>query len=115
MALGALVHPSVLLLGIQSALIGVVLTVVIALTQRLVEGRRPGPAFVGESGALAPIHGAGSTLTHTAGLGSDDSTAVRARPVSTMDYVPASPGVSSREGTAGSSLSQTAVRGSDPP
>jgi hypothetical protein len=86
LASATLVEPSVVLLVVQAALIGVFLTLLTALMQYLVHRRRPVPVF-GEtssrSGTLAP----GSSLNLAPGVGSDDSTQVRVRPVSsTSEY-----------------------------
>jgi hypothetical protein len=87
----ALLHPSVIVLAVQSGMVGLLLAALIALMQRSVERRRPAPgAFADPSGRTPPL-AAGSTLSRTVGAGSDDSTAIRVRPVSTMDYTPALP------------------------
>jgi hypothetical protein len=80
----AFVHPSVLLLALQSSLSGVLLALLGLAIRRYVEGSRgaaapPGPA-VGPGGS-------GLSDIPPSAVGSDDSTAVRHRPSSTMDYV----------------------------
>lgn len=77
-------HPSALVLVLQSAVSGLVLALLGFLIQTLIEQARarhaaaPGPAQAGPA--------SGSALTPS-GVGSDDSTAIRARVSSTMDYV----------------------------
>lgn len=93
LAVGVLLHPSVTLLAVQSAELGLVLTVLLAVMHRVVERRRPAPAVFGEPSALTPPVAPGSTFNRVVGVGSDDSTAIRTRPtpVSTMDYRPLNP------------------------
>jgi hypothetical protein len=110
LSVAALLHPSVTFLGVQSGMVGILLTGLIALMQSVVERRRGSAAFTDPSGL--PLAG-GSTFNRTVGVGSDDSTAIRTRPVSTMDYAPANapgavaeppvgaPGRSSRSERAG--------------
>ncbi len=86
-----LLHPSVLILGVQSAAIGVVLTLVLLLMQRSFDRRRPVssayPDAAGRGSGTSPA----STASHAQSVGSDDSTAIRVRnsASSTMDYTPA--------------------------
>jgi hypothetical protein len=81
LASATLVQPSVVLLVVQAALIGVLLSLLTALMQYLVHRRRHVPVF-GEtstrSGTVAP----GSSLNLSFGAGSDDSTQIRVRPIS---------------------------------
>jgi len=88
LVVAALLHPSVTFLAVQSATVGVVLTALLALMQGALVGRRPaGGGFHGPNLVIPP----GSTLSRSTGVGSDDSTAIRARPVSTAEYVVAPP------------------------
>jgi hypothetical protein len=87
LSVATLFHPSVTFLAVQSGMVGVVLTALIAAMQWVVERRRPVPALFGDSGTRNPVVTPGSTLSHTVGAGSDDSTAIRPRPNSTMDHV----------------------------
>lgn len=89
---GAAIQPSVTFLAIQSGMIGVVFTLLAALMQRLVDRprRRGAPGF-GEASGLASGPPPGSSVSRTAGVGSDDSTAIRIRPVSTVDHLPTGP------------------------
>jgi hypothetical protein len=80
-----LVQPSVTFLAVQSAMLGVLLTLLTALMQRLVHRRRPRPVF-GEPGGIGGPVATGSTVSRTVGVGSDDSTAIRVRPSSTVDH-----------------------------
>jgi hypothetical protein len=86
----ALAHPSVLLLVVQSAMSGVVLTLLGLLIQRLIERARSSgpPALTMPTPGLGQT-GAGASQTGPDGVGSDDSTAIRARASSTMNYAPA--------------------------
>jgi hypothetical protein len=109
--LGAtLVQPSVLFLVVQSAVSGVILTLLGLLIQRLI-GRdrsrfRPLPGMVQVPGASID----GEVEPSPVGVGSDDSTAVRVRlPSSTLDYASSpltmaseqEPSSSSRTGPSG--------------
>jgi len=85
----ALAHPSVLLLVTQSALSGVILTLLGCLIQRLIERARSS----GSPALPIPSPGPGQTGSGASqigpdGVGSDDSTAIRARASATMDYAP---------------------------
>jgi hypothetical protein len=75
------VEPSVVLLVVQAALIGVVLTLLTALMHYLVHRRRRMPVF-GEASARSGTVAPGSSLNLAPGVGSDDSTQVRVRPIS---------------------------------
>ena len=94
----AVLPPSVAFLAAQSGIIGLLLTAMLALMQLLVDRRRaPGGPVYAENGGRGSALGVGSTLSHTT-PGSDDSTAIRARPTattgmssSTHDYSPLSP------------------------
>jgi hypothetical protein len=81
-----LVEPSVTLLAVQSAMIGVALTIVTALMQRFVHRRTPAPVF-GEPGARGSSLQSSSSISRALGVGSDDSTEIRVRSVpSTLDH-----------------------------
>jgi hypothetical protein len=54
--------------------------------QRFVHRRQRGPVF-GEASALGGAVPSGSTVSRTVGVGSDDSTAIRVRPTSTVDHL----------------------------
>jgi hypothetical protein len=86
LACATLITPSVTFLAVQAALIGVGLTLLTALMHWLVHRRRGlafgEPSGLARAGATAP----GSSLNRSLGVGSDDSTQIRVRPVSsTMD------------------------------
>lgn len=85
----ALAHPSVLLLVIQSALSGVILTLLGLLIQRLIEQAKSSgaPAIAMPSPGPGQT-GAGASQIGPDGVGSDDSTAIRARASSPMDHAP---------------------------
>jgi hypothetical protein len=94
LAAAALLKPSVIVLLAQSGWIGVLLTLLIAVMQRLVVGGgRRGSGYVEPAPATSTsgLGGSppGSTASRVVGVGSDDSTAIRGRPVSTVDHVPA--------------------------
>ena len=77
----AILHPTVAFLGIQCGMIGLLLTILLALMERLIQRPRLGPGSgFGESAGRGSAIGVGSTLSHTTPA-SDDSTAIRARPV----------------------------------
>ena len=80
-------HPSILLLVLQSALSGVILTLLGLLIQRLIERPRAGAAAGPRPGSGAGQGGPGASAAGSVGVGSDDSTAIRVRASSTMDYV----------------------------
>jgi hypothetical protein len=77
-------HSSAVLLVLQSAVSGLVLALLGLLIQALIERTKSAapPAGAGPPSATTPL-----PLSPT-GVGSDDSTAIRARTSSTMDYVP---------------------------
>ena len=89
-----LLHPSVLILGVQSAALGVVLTVVLLFLQRSFDRRRPVAATYADSALRGSEPAPASTASHAMSAGSDDSTAIRARtaPASTMNYPPTAVG-----------------------
>jgi hypothetical protein len=115
LAVAALLHPSVTFLAVQSGMVGVVLTASIALMQKFFVGRRSGPVAYGDPNGRAAGVAPGSTLSRTVGVGSDDSTAIRVRPVSTMDYLPTPPASSGAEAGTGSSRSEPSTRGGAAP
>jgi hypothetical protein len=86
----AILESSVTVLVIQSAMTGVVLTLLTAMMQRQVQ-RRASATLFGEagsrSGARASASPTSSSVNYTGSVGSDDSTAIRVRPVSsTVDH-----------------------------
>jgi hypothetical protein len=84
-----LVRPSVTFLAIQSAAIGVVLTLVGLSLEGLIERRKSQAAPPRRSSVITSPAGADSSLNRSPDVGSDDSTAIRVRVASTLDYVPA--------------------------
>ena len=70
---------SVFFLAVQSGYVGLVLTLLLGLMQRVVDRRRPTsiPPVDHAASAVIPV---GSTVSRTVGVGSDDSTAIRGRP-----------------------------------
>jgi hypothetical protein len=106
LAVATLAEPGATFLAIQSALIGLVLTLLTALMQRLVH--RPGHGRVfGESSSLTGSSPGGSTVVRPlgTGAGSDDSTEIRVRTRSTTREHPVAgtPSTSDREGAGGRS------------
>jgi hypothetical protein len=90
LAAAMVVQPATTILAVQSSLVGVVFTIVAALVQRLVERpRRAAAAVFRDPGGLASTAASSSSLGRMAAVGSDDSTAIRVRSVSTVDHVPA--------------------------
>jgi hypothetical protein len=83
-----LLEPSVTLLCVQSAFIGVALTLLGVLIQGLLE-RTKSPSIRGrEPGRIAGATFADSSLNRPESVGSDESTAIRVRVSSTMDHIP---------------------------
>jgi hypothetical protein len=83
----ALSDPSVTWLGLQSAFMGAALTVLGLLIQRLLD--RPKASLAARE--TSPVGGqvlADSSVEQPAIVGSDDSTAIRVRVPSTMDFIP---------------------------
>ena len=100
LSVAALLHPSVTFLVVQSSVIGLLLTALLAVMQRVVDHRRRAAAVFGEPGGSSPAPAPGSSFNRGVGVpGSDDSTAIRVRPVqvSTMDF--ASPPPSAVDGS----------------
>ncbi len=89
--IATMLHPSVVLLAFQSATVGLVLTALLAAMHQLLGRPRIGPFAYGEPTTRAPgLLAQGSTMSHVGAIGSDDSTAIRARPVpshSTRDHI----------------------------
>lgn len=84
----AAVQPGLVLPALQSSAVGAVLVPVAGLMHRLLQRRRPGPARFGEPGGITIV----SPSNSSAGVmvGSDDSTAIRPRPGTTIEHARAS-------------------------
>jgi hypothetical protein len=88
-AIAAAVNFPVTLLTVQSAALGVVFTLVAAFVKGLIDRpRRAASAVFGEPGALPSGAAPGSSVSRPSLVGSDDSTAIRVRPASTVDQHP---------------------------
>jgi hypothetical protein len=87
LAVATAVEPSTTILVAQSALLGVVLTGLSALIQRLVDRRRSAAAVFGEPDPFSSFAAPATAASRTGDVGLDDSTAIRVRPPSTMDHV----------------------------
>ena len=89
----ALADPSVLLLVIQSALSGVILTLLGLLIQRLIEGAKSyaAPAIEMPSPGSGTDGRAGASQIGPDGVGSDDSTAIHRAAPAPMDGTPPQP------------------------
>jgi hypothetical protein len=85
-AIAAAWEPNTTLLAVQSAVLGLILTVLAALMQRM-QNRRAAPSTVGEVSGLGSALTPGSSLGRWSEPGSDDSTAIRVRPASTVDHI----------------------------
>jgi hypothetical protein len=85
-AVGALLHPSVTYLFAQAGFAGVVLTALVAVMRRLTEHSRVATGKEPDSGTAGFATSTLSSGTFVAG--SDESTAIRPRQTSTLDYVP---------------------------
>jgi hypothetical protein len=79
-------EPNVLFQAGQSSLVGLALVVVAALTQRLVELRRPARTRFPESNGLDFAPASASSGRFTAGVGSEESTLIRPRAGTTADH-----------------------------
>ncbi|MCA1686450.1 MAG: hypothetical protein LC745_10850, partial [Planctomycetia bacterium] len=88
-------HPSVTYLVVQSGMVGLLLTALLAVMHRLLDRRRRGGSVYAEAGSRAQgLAAPGSTMSRAVAVGSDDSTAIRARPIvskSTAVHLPVSP------------------------
>ncbi|MBV8555200.1 MAG: hypothetical protein JO116_06530 [Planctomycetaceae bacterium] len=83
------VQPSVTLLAIQSSVVGVGFTLLAVVMQRLVERRRRSASAVFGRPSSMAIPPVGSMFRRAVGVGSDDPTELRARPVSSSaDHPP---------------------------
>jgi hypothetical protein len=97
-ALAVAVEPNAGLLALQAASLGLALTGVAALTRRFVD-RRGRPRVAGRPSALnrgAPPAGSGSGHVPVTDPGSDESTVIRRRAPTTIDYLPTAEGVGNR-------------------
>ena len=84
-----LVEPTVTFLLLQAAALGALLTLVGLLIERSIE-RSSLSWLRAERGGVAAVRPAAeSSLNRSAGVGSDDSTAIRVRVPSTLDHAPA--------------------------
>lgn len=111
LAIGVLVEPSVVLLGLQASLVGFVLVAVAFGTERLIERRHGlGPMPVEAPGVSSRVGSTPRAIDTTANVphaevGSDESTVIRRRPASptTLDYIPSLEQQAIRENPSGSS------------
>ena len=90
----ALVERSAAILAIQAGAVGALLVLVAGLTRRLVERRRPGPRYAEPAGLSSTGSAAGDGDGDGDGpalVGSDDSTAIRARPRPADEPTPEAP------------------------
>lgn len=76
---------SITVVLLQSSMIGVVLLLMMAALQLVVDRRRSAAHLFSDTSGLAPASGMAAPLP--GGAGSDDSTAIRVRTPTTMDYV----------------------------
>jgi hypothetical protein len=90
-AVAAALDPAVTFLALQSAEVGAVLVLFVPVIQRVVGRRRLAHSVFGEPNRLAAASVSGSSYNRQAGVGSDDPTAVRPRPASTVDVLVAAP------------------------
>jgi hypothetical protein len=84
-----LVQPSVMFLALESALLGVMLTMVGLVIELLIERIRSRSVWARPVVVPASRPVPDSSLNRLPSVGSDDSTAIRVRPSSTLDFVPA--------------------------
>ena len=85
-------QPSVTFLALQSSVIGVLFLLLGLLIERMIERSRWPSLPTGRGSSPNGRIAADSSLNRSAGVGSDDSTAIRARVPSTLDHVPAPKG-----------------------
>ncbi len=85
---GMFLQPSVLFLILQSAVIGLALTLLGLVIRSLIERSRGVPLPSRDSSLAAVRPSPDSALDRSSSIGSDDSTAIRVRTPSTMDFVP---------------------------
>ena len=83
-----LVEPSVTFLALQSAALGVALTVVGLLIESVLERTNIRPLRTSRGTRPSTRPATDSSLNRSAGVGSDDSTAIRIRVPSTLDHSP---------------------------
>jgi hypothetical protein len=83
-----LVEPTVAFLVLQAAALGAMLTLLGLLIERSIERSRRGWLRVERGGATGVRPATDSSLNRSAGVGSDDSTAIRVRVPSTLDHAP---------------------------
>jgi hypothetical protein len=100
LAVATAVESSVTILVLQSSVLGMILTILAVIIRRIEERRRPSDAVFGDPNHLLVSQAAGSTVIRAGGAGSDDSTAIRVRPASTMDHLPMTQSAAA-EGAAG--------------
>lgn len=87
LAVAASAQPSLTLQVVQCSMVGVVFTLLAAVLQRIVDRpRRGATAIFGEPSPMGTSSSLGSSVSQTGGVGSDDSTAIRVRQISTMDH-----------------------------
>jgi hypothetical protein len=113
LASGTALHPSVTLLIVQSAALGVFLTASIALMQRSFVAPRARASSMRELARRDASGSPGSSLVRSVGVGSDDSTAIRVRTSSTAEYVaipPVAPDHGADNGVADGVAPKSAVR-----
>jgi hypothetical protein len=84
------VESSVTILALQAAIPGMILTILAVIIERMVPRQRHAVSVFGDPNHLLVPPSPGSTLVRGTEVGSDDSTAIRVRPASTLDHVPMS-------------------------
>ena len=87
-AVGAALRPDETLLVVQSSLVGVGLTILAGIVHRLSDRAGPASRIGSSSGRPASSLAGSSSLMGLSMVGSDESTAIRARPGSTAEHVP---------------------------
>jgi hypothetical protein len=90
LAIAATLHPSTILAGVQAGMVGVALTLLAALTQRVVDRRKPIAPLYHEPSGLSSSPGGIGSQNGAARVGSEESTVIRARgAATTVDHVDA--------------------------
>ena len=115
LSVATLVHPSVTFLIVQSGMVGVFLTMLLAVMHRLLERRGPGPVVFGEVNGRNVLPAPGSTASRNYPVGSDDSTAIRVKAVSTLDFVSTNMAPPDAAPAPGAPRAEAASRGGSAP
>jgi hypothetical protein len=108
MLAATMVQPSLTVQLVQSSMMGAALTMLGLVIQGRLDHRRPPVPTTREPSSATGQPIGDSGLTKDAGVGSDDSTAIRVRTPSTLDYIPSGlPGPVATEEARSSTIGRT--------